>query len=84
MAHKSEKMTDYNWRNSKAYFNGKLLADVEVISYNDETMVGLANYRGMLVRFQGHIVTPGAQSSEYAKVHLKSLGDNQYEMVERT
>ena len=62
--------------------NGKKIAGCEILSFNEDTMVGLANFRGMLVRFEGKRVVP-AIPAEYAPLALRPAGNNLIELVEK-
>lgn len=52
------------------YFNGKKISGCEVLSFNEDTGVGLANFRGMLVRFEGRKVEVDSRAAEYAKLDV--------------
>ena len=62
--------------------NGKMIAGCEILSFNEDTMVGLANFRGMLVRFEGKRIDP-AVPAEYASLSLRPAGNNLIELVEK-
>ena len=62
--------------------NGKIIAGCEILSFNEDTMVGLANFRGMLVRFEGKRIDQPF-SAEYASLSLRPAGDNLIELVEK-
>ena len=74
---------EYNWRNSKATFGGKILAGVEIISFDDETMVGLARVGNALVRFEARSIQQPYEGSDYANVVFKYIGDKRIEIQER-
>ena len=67
----------------RGYFNGKLIADCEVLSFNRETGVGLANFRGALVKFEGHEIELDSRATRYANLDIQFLDSHIIKLIDR-